>query len=89
MCKRLLFVCFTLVVLRTPDQAYAHFTDPHIYDNTPIGTDQLELAYAFAHANASIDSSLIVAGARFNLNQGTITYTRFFAFVHRLVWAAR
>lgn len=86
MCKRLLFVCFTLVVLRTPDQVYAQFTDPHTYDNTPVGTNQLELTYAYAHANASIDTSLIVAGARFNLNQGTITYTRYFGFVQRLVW---
>jgi len=86
MCKRLLFVCFALVVLRTPDQVYAQFTDPHTYDNTPIGTNQFELAYAYAHANASIDTSLIVAGARFNLNQGTITYTRYFGLVHRLVW---
>jgi hypothetical protein len=86
MCKRLLFVCFTLVVLRTPDQVYAQFTDPHTYDNTPVGTNQVELAYAYAHANASIDTSLIIAGARFNVNQGTITYTRYFGFVHRLVW---
>jgi hypothetical protein len=86
MCKRLLFVCFTLVVLRTPDRVYAQFTDPHTYDNTPVGTNQIELGYAYARANASIDNSLIVAGARFNLNQGTTTYTRYFGFVHRLVW---
>jgi hypothetical protein len=52
-----------------------------------MGTNQLELAYAYAHANASIDNSLIVAGARFNLNQGTISYTRYFGFIHHLVWA--
>ena len=86
MCKRLLFVCFTLVVLRTPDQMCAQFTDPHSYDNTPVGTNQLELDYANVRSNASIDTSLIVAGARFNLNQGTIAYTRYFGFVHRLVW---
>jgi hypothetical protein len=86
MCKRLLFVCLTLVVLRTPDQVYAQFTDPHTYDNTPVGTNQIEFAYSYALANASIDNSLIVAGARFNLNQGTITYTRYFGLVHRLVW---
>src|SRR5205814_1074721 len=27
-----------------------------------------------------------VAGAKFNLNQGTIDYTRFFGFVHRMAW---
>jgi hypothetical protein len=86
MCKRLLFVCVTLAVLCTPDQVYAQFTEPHTYDNTPVGTNQVELAYAYARANASIDTSLIVTGARFNLNQGTISYTRYFGFVHRLVW---
>ena len=75
-----------MVVFRIPDQAHAQFTDPHSYDNTPAGTNQIELAYAFARANASIDTSLIVSGARFNLNQVTITYTRYFGFVHRLFW---
>jgi hypothetical protein len=74
------------VILRTPDQAYAQFTDPHTYDNTPAGTNQIELAYAYSRANASIDTSLIVAGARFNLNQGTIIYTRYLSFFHRLAW---
>jgi hypothetical protein len=87
MCKRLLFVCFALVFLCAPDHVYAQFTEPHTYDNTPAGTNQLELAYGYARANASIDTSLIVTGARFSLNQGTITYTRYFGFVHRLVWA--
>src|SRR5690349_158390 len=86
MCKRLLLVCLTLVLLRTPDQVYAQFTDPHTYDNTPVGTNQIEFAYSYARANASIDNSLIVAGARFNLNQGTITYTRYFGLVHHLAW---
>jgi hypothetical protein len=86
MCKRLLFVCFTLVVLRTPEQVYAQFTDPHTYDNTPVGTNQIEVAYAYAHANAAIDTSLIVAGAKFNLNQGAITYTRYFGLVRHLLW---
>ena len=74
------------MVLLTPDQVFAQFTEPHTYDNTPVGTNQLELAYAYAHANASIDTSLIVAGARFNLNQGAVTYTRYFGFVHRAAW---
>jgi hypothetical protein len=83
---KLFFVCLTLVILRTPDRVYAQFTDPHTYDNTPVGTNQIEIAYAWSRANASVDTSLIVAGARFNLNQGTITYTRYFGFVHRLFW---
>ena len=85
-CKRLLVACFALAVLQFPKQACAQFTDPRKYENTPVGTHQLELSYAYVHANASIDTSLIIAGARFNLNQGTITYTRYFGFLHRLMW---
>lgn len=86
MCKWLLSVCLVLAVLRSPHRAYAQFTPAHNYDNTPVGVNQIELAYAFAHANASIDTSVIVAGATLNLNQGTISYTRYFGFVHHLVW---
>lgn len=86
MCKRLVFVCVTLAFLRAPDPVFAQFTGAHSYDNTPVGTNQIELAYAYARANASIDTSLVVTGARFNLNQGTITYTRYFGLVHRTAW---
>jgi hypothetical protein len=86
LCKRLLLVCLAVTVLHAPDQAYAQFTDPHNYDNTPVGINQLELAYAYAHSNASIDTSLVVAGATFNLNQGIIDYTRYFGIVHHLAW---
>jgi len=64
----------------------AQFTDPRNYDNTPVGVNQLELSYAYAHSNASIDTSIIVAGAQFNLNQGTLDYTYYFGFLHRLAW---
>jgi hypothetical protein len=84
--KRLIFVCLALAVIRFPDQLYAQFTAPRTYDNTPVGVNQVELAYAYAHSNASIDTSIIVAGAKFNLNQGTIDYTRDFSFFHRLAW---
>jgi hypothetical protein len=87
MCKRLLFVfCFVLAVLCAPDRVYAQFTDPRTFDNTPVGLNQLEVVYAYAHANASIDTSLIVTGAKLNLNQGTIGYTRYFGLVRRLFW---
>jgi hypothetical protein len=62
--QRLLFVCFALAVLRSPGQVFAQFTDPHTYDNSPVGINQLELSYAYAHANTTIDTSLIVAGAK-------------------------
>ena len=86
MSKRLLFVCLLLAVLCIPDQVYAQFTDPRNYDNTPVGVNQLELDYYYTHSDASIDTSLIVTGAKFNLNQGIIDYTRYFGFIHRLAW---
>jgi hypothetical protein len=48
--------------------------------------NQFELAYAYAHSDVSIDTSLVVAGARFKLNQGTFTYTRYLGFLHRAAW---
>ena len=50
--QRLLFVCFTMTVLRPTGQVFAQFTDPRTYDNSPVGINQLELSYAYAHANA-------------------------------------
>lgn len=84
--KRALFACLALAVLPVSNQACAQFTEPHAYDNTPIGTSQLELGYTYVHADASIDTSLIIVGAKFNLNQGTIDYTRYFGLLHRLMW---
>lgn len=86
MYKWLLFVCFTLAILCSPHRAYAQFTEAHHYDNTPVGINQVELAYAFSHANASIDTSVIVTGANLNLNQGTVSFTHYFGFIHHLVW---
>src|SRR5499427_8285874 len=84
--KRLLFTCLALAVLYFPNRACAQFNDPRAYENTPVGTNQLELGYAYVHANTSIDTSLIITGAQFNLNQGTIDFTRYFGFLHRLMW---
>jgi hypothetical protein len=67
--KRLRLVCFALAILRFPGQVYAQFAEAHHYDNAPVGVNALELAYAYAQANASIDTSQVVAGARLNLNQ--------------------
>jgi len=86
MCNRLVFVCFALAVIHVPNQLYAQFTDPRNYDNSPVGVNQLELDFAYARANASIDTSLIVAGAQLNLNQGTVNYWRYFGFFHRTAW---
>jgi len=84
--KRPLFACFALAILHFPNLAYAQFRDARTYENTPVGTNQLELGYAYLHANASIDTSLIISGAKVKLHQGTITYTRYFGFLHRLMW---
>lgn len=84
--KGLLFACLALAALHLPWRASAQFNDPHAYDNTPVGTNQLELAYTYVHANASIDTSLIIAGAKFNLNQGIVDYTHYFGLLHRLMW---
>ena len=81
-----LLVCVHLAILSVADRAFAQFSEAHHYDNAPVGVNQLELAYTYAQANASIDTSLVVAGAKFKLNQGTIMYTRYFGFVHRIVW---
>jgi hypothetical protein len=80
------YVCIALAVFHSPGQLSAQFTDPRTYDNTPAGVNQLELIYAYAHANASIDTSLIVAGAEADLHQGTIEFTRYFSFFRRLTW---
>jgi hypothetical protein len=84
MVKRPVMICLALAVLHT--HAWAQFTDPQTYQNTPVGINQLELAYAYVRSNTSIDTSFIVTGAKFNLNQGLIDYTRYFAFLHRTAW---
>jgi hypothetical protein len=68
------------------DRAHAQFTDAHNNDNGPVGVSQLELGYAFVHANSSIDPSLVIADAKIDLNQGTVNYTRSFGLFHRLAW---
>jgi hypothetical protein len=84
--KSLLIVCVALAFLRLPHRVFAQFTPPHNYDNTPVGLNQVELAYAYARANASIDTSVVVQGAHLNLNQGSISYTRYFGLLQHLVW---
>lgn len=78
MIERSLFAVLILSGLFLPKQARAQFTDAHNYDNTPVGTNQVELIYAQVRANASIDNSLVITGAKLNLYQGTVSYTRHF-----------
>src|SRR5499433_1734492 len=84
--KRLFFPCLVLAVLHIPDRACGQFNDPRSYQNTPVGTNQVELGYTYVRANASLDTSLVVAGAKLNLNQGIIDYTRYFGSFHHLMW---
>jgi len=84
--KWLFFPCMVLAVLHIPDRACGQFNDPRTYENTPVGTNQLELSYSYLHANASLDTSLIVAGAKLNANQGIVDYTRYFGLFHCLSW---
>jgi len=64
----------------------AQFTDPRTYTQAPVGLNQLELDYAHAHSNSSIDTTLVVAGAGFILNEATVAYTHDFALLGHLAW---
>lgn len=83
--QRLLFVCFAWMVARLP-ALHAQFTDPRTYTNSPVGVNQIEAFYSYTRSNTSIDTSLIVTGAKFHLNQGIIDYTRYFGLLHRMAW---
>lgn len=87
MCRRLLFACLVWAIPCTFGPLYAQFTDPHAYDDTPTGLNELELVYAYARSDTSIDTSVIITGAKLNLNQGAISYSRYFGFIHRMFWA--
>jgi hypothetical protein len=69
-----------------PCRGWCQFTDPHYYDNTPIGMNQFELDYGYTRSDALIDESEVDAGARIDLNEGDISYTRYFSFLHRVAW---
>ena len=83
---RLLLAWVAAAGIHLPLSAWAQFTDPRSYENTAVGTNQLELGYAYVHGNTSIDPSIVVAGANLDLNQGTIDYTRYFGLFHRVMW---
>ena len=88
MIKRFLFVSLILSAICFPEQVCAQFTDAHNYDNTPVGINQIELSYAYAHGNSSLDTSLIIENAKLNLSQGMISYTRYFSLAKRLAWVS-
>jgi hypothetical protein len=82
--RRLLVGCFALALLSP--QASAQFSNPRSYDNSPVGINQLEISYAHVHANSSLDTSLIITGAKINVDQGIVDYTRYFGLLHRMTW---
>jgi Putative MetA-pathway of phenol degradation len=84
--KPLLVAGLAVAVLFVVHPARAQFTDPRTYDNAPVDVNQLELVYAHAHSNTSLDTSLIVAGAQLQLNDGTVDYSRYLSIAHRLAW---
>jgi hypothetical protein len=83
--KRIVWAVF-MVATVYPGALCAQFTDPRLYDNNPVGINQLTLGYGFAHANASIDSSLVIPGAKLDLNVGLLDYVRSVNFFHRYAW---
>jgi len=83
---RLLVACATAASVHFPAPARAQFNDPRSYENTAVGTNQLELSYVYVHGTASIDPSLVVAGASLNLSQVTIDYTRYFGLLGHAMW---
>ena len=86
MSKRLLFAWLGLAVLQFPNQVCAQFSNPRTYQNSPVDVNQLELSYTYVRTDTSIDTSLIITGAKLNVNQGIIDYTRYFGFLHRMMW---
>jgi hypothetical protein len=83
--KWLLSAGLAVAVFHVAQPAWAQFTDAHSYDNTPAGTNQVELAYSYVQANASLDTALIISGAMLDLNQGMISYACYFGLFHRLM----
>ena len=85
-CRHLVLVCSVLAASGLLRPACGQFTDPRNYENSPVDVNQLELTYAYARSNTSIDPSIVITGATLNLNQGTIAYARYFGVFHRMAW---
>jgi hypothetical protein len=68
--------------------ASAQFTDPRNYQNSPVGVNQAQLAYAYVRSNTTIDPAIVVTGATLNLNQGSISYTRYFSLMRQMAWVS-
>ena len=77
---------FSALAFALPWPARAQFTDPRNYENVPVGLNQLEMTYAYSQANTSIDPAIVIVGAKLNLSQTIIGYTRYFSLFHRMAW---
>jgi Putative MetA-pathway of phenol degradation len=69
-----------------PPALHAQFTDPRTYTVAPVGSNQLDVDYAHARADASLDTSLEVVGAHFEQDAGAVLYTHNFGMLGRLAW---
>jgi hypothetical protein len=83
---RALLACTAVLAWGASRPLYAQFTDPRTYTVTPLGLNQLEADYTHAHADASVDTALVVGGARFELNQVTLNYTHYLSALGNLSW---
>jgi len=84
--KRRLSAFVTVGAVCLPCAVYGQFTDPRTYANTPVGINQLELDYAHATADDSIDTSLVIGGSHLEVNEATVAYTRTFDIMRHLAW---
>jgi hypothetical protein len=79
---------WVVVALALAASASAQFTDPRNYQNTPVGVNQVEVAYAYARGDASLDTSEVITGAHLNINQWALSYTRYFGLLGHTAWVA-
>src|SRR5215831_9306944 len=86
MTNRLFCVLFAIAASSSPRLLHAQFTDARTYTVGPVGANQFELNYSYAHASASIDTSLEVVGAHLVLNEATLSYTHTFSALGHLAW---
>ena len=69
-----------------PGVLFPQFTDPRTYTTGAVGVHSLEFDYAYARANASIDTSLVVGSGTLELNKADLSYTRNFGLLGQFAW---
>ncbi|HXW74909.1 MAG TPA: transporter [Steroidobacteraceae bacterium] len=86
MTGRLFSVLVAITACLTPRTLPAQFTDPRTYTLSPVGINELELDYAYAQTNASLDTPVVVAGAHVEANEVLVSYTYKFGVLGHLAW---